>query len=99
MSTTSPVGIAGRADISGVRAIELSPAYSGPAAISRAPPFRHIRDVVVIQDRQHVAVLVAVEDNEVEILDLLDEQLAGRKAISDNSLIGVPSCFSGGRKW
>ena len=36
---TCPVGIAGNADISGVRAIDCSPAYSGPAAISSAPPF------------------------------------------------------------
>jgi hypothetical protein len=36
-------------------------------------------DVVVIERRQDVAVLVAVEDDQVEILDLLDEQLARRE--------------------
>ena len=45
----------------------------------RAALFHIFGDVVVIEDRQHVAVLVAVEDDQVEIVDLLDEQLARRE--------------------
>ncbi len=45
----------------------------------RAALFDIFGDVVVIEDRQHVAVLVAVEDDQVEIVDLLDEQLARRE--------------------
>ncbi len=45
----------------------------------RAAVFDILGDVVVVEDRQHAAMLVAVEDDQVEILDLVDEQLAGRK--------------------
>ena len=34
-------------------------------------------DVVEVEDRQHAAMLVAIEDDEVELVDLLREQLAG----------------------
>ena len=37
------------------------------------------RDVVEIDDRQHALASVAVEDDQVKVLDLLLEQLAGRK--------------------
>src|SRR5690606_13654347 len=36
-------------------------------------------DVIVVEDRQNIAMLIAVEDDQVEIVDLLDEQLARRK--------------------
>ncbi len=37
------------------------------------------RDVVVVDELQDAAVLIAVEDDEVEILDLVREQLLGRE--------------------
>ena len=71
---------AGRGD-SGVRdRLDCGRRNSGPAATSTAPPSLHIaRDVVEVEQRQDVAVRVAVEDDEVELLDLLCEQLARRE--------------------
>ncbi len=58
-----------------------------------------IGDVVEIGARQHALAAVAVEDDEVEILEPAARTArASGKAISDSSLIGVPSCFSGGRR-
>ena len=45
----------------------------------RAALLHIARDVVEIDDRQHALAGVAVEDDQVEVLDLLLEQLAGRK--------------------
>src|SRR5690606_17184611 len=45
----------------------------------RATVLNILRDVVVIEDRQHVAVRIAVEDDEVEVLDLLDEEFTRRE--------------------
>ena len=45
----------------------------------RAAVFHVLSDIVVVEHRQYAAVLVAVEDDEVEFLDLLDKELAGRE--------------------
>ena len=75
------------------------PAYSGPACNQqRAAIFHIFGDVVVIEDRQHVAVLVAVEDDQVESLMRSTKNSRVGKAISESSWMGVPSCFSGGRR-
>ena len=67
---------------------------------SRAPPSLHIvRDVLEIGPRQHAAAAVAVEDDRGRISSSFARTArAIGKAISDSSLIGVPSCFSGGRR-
>jgi hypothetical protein len=45
----------------------------------RAAVFDILRDVVIVEDRQHAAVLVAIEDDQVELVDLVDEEFAGRE--------------------
>src|SRR5690606_36414 len=38
-----------------------------------------LRDVIVIEEWQHIAVLVAVENDEVELVDLVDEEFTRRE--------------------
>ena len=77
---TSPVGSAGSADDQRRLGDRLLAGIFGAGGDQqRAALFHIFGDVVVIEDRQHVAVLVAVEDDQVEIVDLLDEQLARRE--------------------
>ena len=45
----------------------------------RAAVFDVLGDVVVVKNRQHTAMLVAIEDDQVEIVDLFDEQFACRE--------------------
>ncbi len=40
----------------------------------RAALFHILSDVIIIEDRQHAAMLVAVEDDQIEIVDLFDEE-------------------------
>ena len=50
----------------------------GPGGDQQGAAVAHIAgDVVEIEQRQHAAMLVAVEDDQVELVDLLREQLAG----------------------
>ena len=52
----------------------------GPGRDQHRAALAHIaRDVVEIDDRQHALARVAVEDDELELVDLLLEQLAGRE--------------------
>jgi hypothetical protein len=52
----------------------------GPGGDQQRATTLHIfGDVVVIEDRQHVAVLVTVEDDQVEIVDFFHEELARRE--------------------
>ena len=56
------------------------PANSGPADTSSAPPLYDIaRDVLEIGQRQDAVFAVAVEDDQIEAVELFREQLLGRE--------------------
>ena len=79
-SSTRPVGVAGSTGDSGVRdRLMLAGVVVAGGDQQRAALLHVAGDVVVVEQLQDVAVLVAVEDDEVEVLDLLGEQLARRE--------------------
>ena len=38
-----------------------------------------LRDIIIIEQRQHIAVLIAIKNDQVEIFHLIDEQFARRE--------------------
>ena len=74
------------AGLGGQDLIERGAPQAGRAGVVRAGRHQHgaaaahvTRDVVEIDDRQHALARVAVEDDEMKLVDLLLEQLAGRE--------------------